>query len=413
MARFGLRRSISASIQALEPRQLLAADTLQVLIGSGAAKSVQYTDPNGTVVRIQLTGPGSASVNVAGTGLGQSSNARGIVVSGSGVTLSNITAGGTQATTSLQIVTTGKKTVNIGNITVAGSLASLSAPKCILTGPLMTTKWVGLLSLAGAQNSNISIGPAAASGAATGMVATLGTVSNETFQSAVRISTLTASQWINPRGVGSTTNLSEITAPFISTLTIAHDASVNIQSGSVNALTVRGTLSNSNIYLTTPLTPLKLNMTQFTTGALQSVIVTSNGNLGGIFTKRMTSSSIEAGIVATVAPLSLPLTTSDFKNTASIAAITIPKSASASFSNSYVAAYTINSASLGSVSMTNNTAPGTPFGIAAHKVSFATLFVQQGGNKQVHVTNPATNAVFDNVLTAKGITPADFEVRVV
>jgi len=151
-------------------------------------------------------------------------------------------------------------------------------------------------------------------------------------------------------------------------------------------------------------------MTQFTTGALQSVIVTSNGNLGGIFTKRMASSSIEAGIVATVAPLSLPLTTSDFKNTSSIAAITIPKSASASFSNSYVAAYTINTASLGSVSMTNNTSPGTAFGIAAHKVSLATLFVQQGGNKQVHVTNPATNAVFDNVLTAKGITPADFEV---
>jgi len=45
MARTGHPRSISAFIQALEPRQLLAADALQVLIGSGAAKSVQYTDP--------------------------------------------------------------------------------------------------------------------------------------------------------------------------------------------------------------------------------------------------------------------------------------------------------------------------------------------------------------------------------
>ena len=186
-----------------------------------------------------------------------------------------------------------------------------------------------------------------------------------------------------------------------------------MQVGAISTLTVRGTLSNSTIYLTTPLTPLKLNMTQFTTGAMQSVVVTSNGNLGSIATKRMADSSIEAGIVASVAPLSLPLTTSDFKNTSNIAAITIAKSASATFSNSYVAAYTLGTAILGSVSMTNNTSPGTAFGVAAHKVTLAQLFVQQGGNKLVHVTNPATSAVFDSVLSAKGITPADFEVRVV
>ena len=410
MARTGLRRSNSGCVQALEPRQLLSADQLQVLIGSGAAKSVQYTDPNGTVVRVQLTGPGSASVNFLGTGLGQSSNSKGLVITGSGISLNSVSANGTLTTSSLQIATTGKKTVNIGSISVNGALSALSAPKCVLTSSLSTTKWVGRLTLAGAQNSSISIGPAAG-GAGTGLTAMLGTVTNETFSSAVRVNSLSASQWINTHDVNS--SLTEISGGPIGTFSIAHDATVNMQVGAIGSLIVKGALSNSTIYLTTPLTPAKTNLSQLTVGALSTVDIISNGSLGVISAKQMSNSSIQAGIVGTVPPMGLPLTTSDFKNTSSITSITLPKTASASFSNSFIAAYTIGSASLGSVSMTNVTSPGTPFGIAAHKVTTASLFVQQAGNKLVHVANPATNAVFDNVLTAKGITPADFEVRVV
>jgi len=87
------------------------------------------------------------------------------------------------------------------------------------------------------------------------MVASLGNVSNETLQSAVRINTLTLRSGSTRAGVGSIANSGEVTAPQIGTFTIAHDASVNMQVGSVTTMTIRGTLSNSTIYLTTPLTP--------------------------------------------------------------------------------------------------------------------------------------------------------------
>jgi len=408
MARPEHRRFNSASVQALEDRRLLAADPLQVLIGLGAAKSVQYTDPNGTVVRVQLTGAGSASLEFDGTSLTQSSNSKGLIISGSGISLTDLTATGTLSTTTLQFVTTGKKTVNMGNITVSGALAVLSAPKCIAVGSISTSKWVGQLTLGGATNGSISVGPATGN-PGLGLNASLGNVTNEIFRSAVRVNTLTASQWINAHDVNSSPN--EISAGQIGTITIAHDATVNMETGAINTLTVRGTLSNSTIYLTTPLTPLKMNLTRLSAGALATVDITSNGNLGAISAKRMSDSSIQAGIVSTVTPLSLPLSTSDFKNTSSIGSITLSKSASASFSNSYIAAYTIGTTFLGSVSMTN-TMPGIPFGIAAHKFSAFSLFALPG-SKSIRINNPATNAVFDNVLSAKGITPSDFEVSVV
>jgi hypothetical protein len=74
-----------------------------------------------------------------------------------------------------------------------------------------------------------------------------------------------------------------------------------------------------------------------------------------------------------------------------------------------IAAYTINSANLGTVSQANE---GTAFGLAAHDVKSVTI-KDLGTGKVVHAANPPTTTTFGDILVSKGVTPADFEVRIV
>jgi len=215
MARSGHRRSISTCIQGpgasptARRRRTASPDRF-----GRRLKSVQYTDPNGTVVRIQLTGPGSASVNLAGTGLAQSSNARGIVVSGSGVILSNLSAGGTLTTSSLQISDDRQEDgEHAGTSPWPAPLSSIKRSEMHSDGAADDNEMGGIACTCGRSEQQYHYrsrrrrrwdgnGRHRSEASA-----------NETLQSAVRINTLTASQWVNPRGVGSITNLSESPAP--------------------------------------------------------------------------------------------------------------------------------------------------------------------------------------------------------
>src|SRR5205823_2046206 len=91
------------TVEPLEKRQLLAADPLTVIVGAGAAKSVQFTDASGTQAMVFLTGTGTANVNFEGTGLSQSANTKGLVVNGSDISVASIVVNGSNAQSGLQI----------------------------------------------------------------------------------------------------------------------------------------------------------------------------------------------------------------------------------------------------------------------------------------------------------------------
>jgi hypothetical protein len=143
-------------------------------------------------------------------------------------------------------------------------------------------------------------------------------------------------------------------------------------------------------------------------GAISGTTINSGNSLGTINASRMENSAVYAGLVANPsAPL--PTMSADYRNTSQIKSITLHRGASASFVNSDIAAYFIGSANLAGVNQANG---GTPFGLASHQLTSVTV-VDQSTGKTVHVTKPATTTTFQSALTTKGITPGDFEARIV
>jgi hypothetical protein len=174
------------------------------------------------------------------------------------------------------------------------------------------------------------------------------------------------------------------------------------------SVNVRGNISSSTLNLTTPLTMGKSLTTMNVGGAISGTMINAGGNVGSINAGSMSDSVVYAGLVASPSD-AFPSVTTDFRNTATIYAVTLKKSASASFSNSVIAGYNINSVNLGTVSQTNG---GNAFGVAAHDVKSVTI-KDLGTGKVVHAANPPTTTTFDNALVSKGVTPGDFEVRIV
>src|SRR5438477_12205608 len=111
--------------------------TQDVVIGAGAARSVQFNDANGTAVMVRLAGAGTASVSFSGDNFSQTANSRGVVLGGTAVTIDRITATRTNSLSSLQVATRGgTKTTNVGVITTDGALGSVKAAGVNLTGEL-------------------------------------------------------------------------------------------------------------------------------------------------------------------------------------------------------------------------------------------------------------------------------------
>lgn len=388
-------------IESLEGRTLLAADPLTVVVGGGAAKSVQFTDAGGAQAQVLVKGLGTASVAFEGTGLSQTANAKGLVVNGTGISLTSITVTGTNASSILQIITKARHALTIGTITAGGALNGLLAPSVTVTGDVTTGAGLHVLQLGGATGGTISVG----SGRVGTLALQVGNVVDETLVSAIPITTFTAAQWVNTPGEDMGINV----ASQIKAISVAHDFSADVTTGSIGSMNVRGSLSNSTINLTTPLTPLGMNIGTLTVGgAIASTTINAGGNVGSIRAGRMADSAVYAGLVASPSG-PLPSVTTDFRNTATIKSVTLKKSASASFSNSDIAAYDIIAANLGTVSQTNG---GTPFGLAAHDVKTVSL-VDLATGKTVRASNPPTTTAFNTALTAKGVTPVDFEVRIV
>jgi len=236
-----------------------------------------------------------------------------------------------------------------------------------------------------------------------GVKVQVGSAAEVSLNSAIPITTLTVSQWVNTPGGGLS-----ITAPSISTIKVSHDFTADLTAGSVVTMNVKGNLSSSTLNLTTPLTMGKSLQTLTVGGAIASTTINAGGNVGTVNAGSMSNSFLYAGLVASPSD-AFPSVTTDFRNTATIYSVVLKRAASATFSNSVIAGYNINNVNLGTVSQTNG---GTQFGVAAHDVKSVAI-KDLGTGKVVSASNPPTTTTFDNILVSKGVTPADFEVRIV
>lgn len=461
------RRQAPTEIELLERRTLLSAatDPLQILIGSGAAKAVQFTDPGGTQAIVVLSGPGTASVSFNGTGLTQSGNARGVIVNGSGVTLGTITASGTTTGSTLVITTRGRRGISAGGIAVAGSLSAIRAPGVAVVGDISTSGWVHQIQLGSAQDGTISVNAPRGGGGT--LLLSIGSASNESIVSGVRIDSLQAGQWVNTTtaqsihapqivnlnvkgafapnlslsGTPSVLALKNFRAGSISggtwsiggnvgaiaagsiahgwvanltgsanSITVSHDAAVNLTASTLGNVNVRGSLFSSSIQLLNPLTPMGFDLKSLSVGgAIQSSTIRSTGSIGAINAAQILSSRIYAGLVPLPAGQGLPTALTDFGNVAQIKSVTLRRSSGASFAASDIAAYSIGPVNLHTVQMSNG---GTTFGIGAHSVKLVALTDQLTG-KSVRVANVSSAAAFNSALASKGIAPQNFLVSIV
>ena len=443
---------------------MLAADPVTIVVGMGAARSIQFTDPNGTPATIFVAGPGSANVTFNGTGITQSATATGVTVNGTGVTLSTVQASGTSAASVLHIDVKGRGTIGSGSISTDGVLGSLHAPNVLVSGNITAGGWVHFIQVAGVQGGAVTIGAARNSSAS--LIANLGSVDSESLTSAIPIQSLNASQWTNtssaPIGIqspqiqslnvkgsftagltltasgkapelgtfrtgditGGTWNLagnvgtistgtiSGLTASIggtIGAMNVSHDASMNLTAGAINSINIRGTLSGSRLALINPLTRTPDLGSLTVGGNILTTNIRSIGSIGSVSATLMHDSQVYAGLVNLPDGQTLPQLPSDFSNTAQIGSISLRRSASASFANGDIAAYLIGNASLGSVAMANG---GVSFGLAAHQIKALTLTDQATG-KTVHSGNVVSTASFNAFLAAKGITQQDFVVRII
>lgn len=464
--RSSLARRISQpaglQLEMLEARRMLAADTLPVLIGGAAAKAVEFTDSSGTRAIVQLNGAGSATVQFSGTSLSQAPSPSGIAVMGSGVSLDTITLSGTGLSTTLHVTTLGRTPVTIGGIISNGVMAAILAPGVTVNGNVTTAGWVHQVNLGGASNGTISIGPSHING---GLSINVGTATDESLVSSIRIANLSAGQWTGTSGNNSITapqvlsmhvrgsfdpdlNVTGIpgaqvalqtctagavtagtwsigghvhilqvgsiasgwtgnVAGMVDTFNVLHDATVDLTAPAVGKLAVHGSLSDSTISLTQPLSSIGYDLNSlFVGGAMVNSTVVSGGSIGTVSAGRMNGSGLYAGLVSPA----LPATTSDFGNTAEIRSVTLHRSlAGASFTGSNIAAYQLGTVSLGTVATSNG---GTPFGIAGHSIQSITL-VDATTNHVVHMNNVPTTPAFAALLASKGVAQNDLVVEIV
>ena len=208
-----------------------------VILGTGGAKQLRFTDADGTVATIALK-TGSATVHFDGTNI-TTTTVKGIeTVAGTNVVVRSITATGTTASSTLSIKTKGgDNLITVGGISTDGSFKAIIAKTSELTGNLSVAGTLGKLQLASASGGAITIGSGAKN-----FSLQLNSASNETLTAAGTISSIKAWGWD-----GST-----ITTPQLKAITLLHDASLSINAGVAGNITVKGSLHDSTITLSAP-----------------------------------------------------------------------------------------------------------------------------------------------------------------
>jgi hypothetical protein len=349
-------------------------------VGTGAAKSITYTDADGTTGVITLKGPGTATVQFNGTDLSQTTTRTGVDVVGAGQSVASIDTTGTSTASILTITTKGgTKAVNVAGLTTT-SLKSFIAANVTLTGNLNATGSITTLTLAGAQGGTVnaaSLGNVVVSGDfSDGLTLTNAGVSLNRFTAA----SVNSGTW----NISGSVNSLDVSR---------QNLGATISAASITVLQVKGSLSTPGLDLTS--TGDDIN-TLTVTGSISASLINASGDIGSITAQSLVSSEIYAGVGNLTTGQNLPDSVTDFTAIDSIKSLRLKITPGGnSFSNSAIAAASLGSLSLGTVPT------GAP-GIAAEDITSLTGV----SNKRFSIRDITSSTDLASIFTKDGISIA-------
>lgn len=142
-----------------------ATATIQVtdpnvaIIGTGAAKSVAFTDADGSTVSVSLSGGGSATLHFAGATT-QTASGKSLVLTGTNISLGSIAVTGATAKSKLTVKAVGGADggVGVSSISSDAGLAQVGGKSVDLTGSLNVTGVLGRADFRNVSSATISAG---------------------------------------------------------------------------------------------------------------------------------------------------------------------------------------------------------------------------------------------------------------
>lgn len=357
---------------------------LGVSIGDGAAKAVTFTDADGTVGTVSLKG-GTATVSLNGTGLAQTTDKRGVTVTGQVASIASISMSGTTGASTLTVKAKGGDgTLEIDNISGTGGLKSLGGRQLSVNGDvnLGTASKIDLGDITG---GTITIG-----GSTPVTLGILGGADDTNITSTADFKSIKLGRYGGSDGVAQT-----LAAPNIGRLTSGDFAGNLTVSGSVGNAKIAGTATGGTwtigtLGATTVTGDLGSDLNVGTlkslkAGSISNADVLASSAIGKVTTGNVTGSKFFSNVTGST----LPTAASALGTGGAIGGLTVR----GTFTNSDVAADTIGKLNLGTVTTAN---AGTAFGVAGSTI--ASVF---GPTRVSGLTDPS-----DSVDTE------DFEVRV-
>jgi hypothetical protein len=352
-----LSRSRSSSVEPLERRVLLSV-AVDVVIGSGGVKSVQYPALGGATATIVLNNGGSATVHFTGDSITPTTKNNATTLSGTNITVTGIDCTGTLTKTVLKATAKNNSgTFSLGRITTNGSFNDIVAPNAVLTDGAVISGSITDLNVQRITGGPIAIGAGTAA--------------------AIRI---------------------------------ANNASFDLTAQAVKSVFVGGNLTSSSMAFLRATTGSQTDLASLTVNGTTSTLrIDSAGSLGNITTDALAASTIFSGVGRLAPGQVLPATASDFSSLNKINSIKLAKvSGNASFSNSYVSANTLGSMKIGNVLVSNL---GAPFGLSAHKYN-SLSFAAGASGKTINLNNVTNQDQITNAVSKAGVNLQDFQITV-
>lgn len=325
---------------------------IDVVIGDGAAKALNYTDADGTAGTVTVKG-GQATVRVRGTGLAQTTDKKGVTVTGTNVvadriTIANAAGGGATVTFKAK---GGDGLLDVGTVTTDGAIKSLSGKQINLTQGLTANAGLGKVAVGG--NFAGSLFAPSLAGATVGGALSGGTWTVTGNAGKIAVGSV-VSDWIGSIGGD------------VAGLTVNGDLAGELTARSIKSLTVKGSMQGADIQLTQAFAGATTSLGKLTvTGAMNNSAVRSPASLGTITAASIIESTIYAGVIED--GNLLPDAPADFASAASIKGVTVKsKGPQAAFADSTIAASSLGKLNLGTVASNN---AGVPFGVAGNQIA--------------------------------------------
>ena len=389
--------------------------TLTLSAERGQRNAVTFTDADGTRGTISIARAGLATVRFTGTDLTQTNRQRNIVLGGSVSGLGAIAATDTTQDTTITVRGRGGNgLVSATGLTTQGPLRTLAAKALDVAGSVTIGGTARTVQLGRLFDGTLTIGGTPADAVPVSIDIARGEDADITSGSDVRA--FKAGEFTASGGLG------EITAPSLRALNargpFAEDITVvgevrslkfasgyqgDISVGSVQSISVRGDMADSNVDTSAAfdadprsraLGSLKVS------GAMNNVRVRSTGNVGSIRAATATDSTFFTAVQGS--PNDLPADATRFNSPATIISMRF-----GAFADSLIAASTLGRLNLGAVTV-NNAAEA--FGVAGSTI--ALLAGRTNTGQPFTLRNLETQADADQQITASGATLSDFEVRV-